>query len=27
KRRKSSKESAGTGLDFEEVKSAFEEVN
>ncbi|GKC08812.1 hypothetical protein Tco_1000422 [Tanacetum coccineum] len=27
KRRKSSKESAGMGLDFEEVKSAFEEVN
>ncbi|GJR13210.1 hypothetical protein Tco_0795862, partial [Tanacetum coccineum] len=27
KRRKSSKEFAGTGLDFEEVKSAFEEVN
>ncbi|GJX93060.1 hypothetical protein Tco_0347646 [Tanacetum coccineum] len=27
KRRKVSKESAGTGLDFEEVKSAFEEVN
>ncbi|GJV52905.1 hypothetical protein Tco_1448646 [Tanacetum coccineum] len=27
KRRKSSKESAGTGLDFEEVKSVFEEVN
>ncbi|GJZ75051.1 putative ribonuclease H-like domain-containing protein [Tanacetum coccineum] len=27
KRRKSSKGSAGTGLDFEEVKSAFEEVN
>ncbi|GJY15370.1 hypothetical protein Tco_0385792, partial [Tanacetum coccineum] len=27
KRRKSSKESDGTGLDFEEVKSAFEEVN
>ncbi|GJZ57624.1 putative reverse transcriptase domain-containing protein [Tanacetum coccineum] len=27
KRRKSSKESAGTGLDFEDVKSAFEEVN
>ncbi|GJS08295.1 hypothetical protein Tco_0365091 [Tanacetum coccineum] len=27
KRRKSSKESTGTGLDFEEVKSAFEEVN
>ncbi|GJX76101.1 hypothetical protein Tco_0322912 [Tanacetum coccineum] len=27
KRWKSSKESAGTGLDFEEVKSAFEEVN
>ncbi|GKA05249.1 hypothetical protein Tco_0684369, partial [Tanacetum coccineum] len=27
KRRKSSKESVGTGLDFEEVKSAFEEVN
>ncbi|GKB51877.1 hypothetical protein Tco_0902630, partial [Tanacetum coccineum] len=27
KRRKSSKESAGTGLDFKEVKSAFEEVN
>ncbi|GJS08303.1 hypothetical protein Tco_0365099 [Tanacetum coccineum] len=27
KRRKSSKESAGTGLDFEEVKYAFEEVN
>ncbi|GKB30693.1 putative reverse transcriptase domain-containing protein [Tanacetum coccineum] len=27
KRRMSSKESAGTGLDFEEVKSAFEEVN
>ncbi|GJR08246.1 hypothetical protein Tco_0790898 [Tanacetum coccineum] len=27
KRMKSSKESAGTGLDFEEVKSAFEEVN
>ncbi|GJU53101.1 ribonuclease H-like domain-containing protein [Tanacetum coccineum] len=26
-RRKSSKESAGIGLDFEEVKSAFEEVN
>ncbi|GJU30015.1 putative ribonuclease H-like domain-containing protein [Tanacetum coccineum] len=27
KRRKSSKEFAGTGLDFEEVKSAFEKVN
>ncbi|GKD52756.1 hypothetical protein Tco_1281732, partial [Tanacetum coccineum] len=27
KRRKVSKESAGTGLNFEEVKSAFEEVN
>ncbi|GKA13163.1 hypothetical protein Tco_0692809 [Tanacetum coccineum] len=27
KRRKSLKEFAGTGLDFEEVKSAFEEVN
>ncbi|GJV67901.1 hypothetical protein Tco_1483410 [Tanacetum coccineum] len=27
KRRKSSKESAGIGLDFEEVKFAFEEVN
>ncbi|GJZ21926.1 putative ribonuclease H-like domain-containing protein [Tanacetum coccineum] len=27
KRRKVSKESAGAGLDFEEVKSAFEEVN
>ncbi|GJT13475.1 hypothetical protein Tco_0860517 [Tanacetum coccineum] len=27
KRRKSSKESAGTGLDFEEVKSAYQEVN
>ncbi|GKD03706.1 hypothetical protein Tco_1178680, partial [Tanacetum coccineum] len=27
KRRKSSKESAGTSLDFEEVKSAFEEFN
>ncbi|GKA97457.1 hypothetical protein Tco_0825351 [Tanacetum coccineum] len=27
KRRKSSKESAGTGLDFKEVNSAFEEVN
>ncbi|GJT00111.1 hypothetical protein Tco_0821280 [Tanacetum coccineum] len=27
KRRMVSKESAGTGLDFEEVKSAFEEVN
>ncbi|GJR90516.1 hypothetical protein Tco_0214527 [Tanacetum coccineum] len=27
KRRKSSKESAGIGLDFEEVKSAFEKVN
>ncbi|GKC84612.1 hypothetical protein Tco_1140329 [Tanacetum coccineum] len=27
KRRKSLKESAGTGLDFEEVKSAFKEVN
>ncbi|GKB76479.1 hypothetical protein Tco_0943374, partial [Tanacetum coccineum] len=27
KRRKSSKEFAGTSLDFEEVKSAFEEVN
>ncbi|GJZ85074.1 hypothetical protein Tco_0650413 [Tanacetum coccineum] len=27
KRRKVSKESAGTGLDFEEVKCAFEEVN
>ncbi|GJX31064.1 hypothetical protein Tco_0240919 [Tanacetum coccineum] len=27
KRRKSSKESAGTGLDFEEVKSSFKEVN
>ncbi|GKB92057.1 hypothetical protein Tco_0964329 [Tanacetum coccineum] len=27
KRRKSSKEPAGTGLDFEEVKSAFEKVN
>ncbi|GJS44980.1 hypothetical protein Tco_0595101 [Tanacetum coccineum] len=27
KKRKSSKEFAGTGLDFEEVKSAFEEVN
>ncbi|GJZ84710.1 hypothetical protein Tco_0650049 [Tanacetum coccineum] len=27
KRRKSSKDSAGTGLDFEEVKFAFEEVN
>ncbi|GJU87026.1 hypothetical protein Tco_1294572 [Tanacetum coccineum] len=27
KRRKSSKEFAGMGLDFEEVKSAFEEVN
>ncbi|GJT03742.1 hypothetical protein Tco_0838204 [Tanacetum coccineum] len=27
KRRKSSKESAGISLDFEEVKSAFEEVN
>ncbi|GJS81304.1 ribonuclease H-like domain-containing protein [Tanacetum coccineum] len=27
KRRKSSKEFAGTGLDFKEVKSAFEEVN
>ncbi|GJY70674.1 reverse transcriptase domain-containing protein, partial [Tanacetum coccineum] len=27
KRRKSSKESASTGLDFEEVKSAFEEIN
>ncbi|GKF52569.1 hypothetical protein Tco_0159479, partial [Tanacetum coccineum] len=27
KRRKSSKESAGTSLDFEEVKSVFEEVN
>ncbi|GKF71650.1 hypothetical protein Tco_0207764 [Tanacetum coccineum] len=27
KRRKSSKEFAGSGLDFEEVKSAFEKVN
>ncbi|GJS07601.1 hypothetical protein Tco_0364397 [Tanacetum coccineum] len=27
KKRKSSKESAGTGLDFEEVKSAFEKVS
>ncbi|GKF11766.1 hypothetical protein Tco_0049692, partial [Tanacetum coccineum] len=27
KRRKSSKEFAGTGLDFEEVKSTFEKVN
>ncbi|GJU05980.1 ribonuclease H-like domain-containing protein [Tanacetum coccineum] len=27
KRRKSSKEFAGTGLDFEEIKSAFEKVN
>ncbi|GJU83061.1 hypothetical protein Tco_1285426 [Tanacetum coccineum] len=27
KRRKSSKEFAGTGLDFEEVKFAFEKVN
>ncbi|GKG00619.1 hypothetical protein Tco_0302309, partial [Tanacetum coccineum] len=27
KRRKSSKESVGTGLDFEKDKSAFEEVN
>ncbi|GKG55765.1 hypothetical protein Tco_0574659, partial [Tanacetum coccineum] len=27
KRRKISKVSAGTGLDFEEVKSAFKEVN
>ncbi|GJR32450.1 putative ribonuclease H-like domain-containing protein [Tanacetum coccineum] len=26
-KRKSSKESAGTGLDFEEIKSVFEEVN